>query len=93
MKIRNGHIALLGIASQLIVGFLLLIGGRKLGGWGGFALILEGSVLRVALLMGVLPAVLLYYERTRMLGAIISIVLGILGMAFSVGSLLEYSWL
>lgn len=74
MKIESWHIALSGVIVQAGLGALVLA-------WFGPFALLHAVRLVLGSLLGVLPAVLLFFGRTRGAGAVTGIVLGVIGVA------------
>ncbi len=81
MKLKSWYVALLGMVIQFVLGAFLLS-----GGWGAFPLAIVGYVILLASTLGVIPLILLIFERTRKIGAVVSIIFGIAGIILRAGS-------
>lgn len=93
MKFKSWYIVLLGIILQVGFGFLIVAAGDDSDTWGGVVALTLGIVVIIlsiilALFLGVLPMMLLMFEKTRKAGAIISIVFGIIGIITQWGILI-----
>lgn len=95
MKLKSTHLVLLGIILQASLGFLFIQPFfKEPGGFGAvIATIFIGAIGLVLLLsavIGIIPLILLHFRKTKMLGAVISIIFGLLGMAIRVGFIIGF---
>jgi len=81
MKLGSWIIVLIGMGVQVVVGKLILSGASATSGWGGLAIAVIGVAILFSALMGVIPMILLAFERTRKIGGVLSIILGLIGLA------------
>jgi len=81
MKLKSWYIALFGILLQAGFGILLIASGKDEDVWAGLAAAILGLiVILLAVGLGIIPLVLLVSKKTRKTGAIVSIVLGVIGI-------------
>lgn len=85
MKFRSWYLVLLGIVVQAIFGLVLLFNADDSGDWGGLILAIGGIVIFLLAGLGIIPLILLLFDKTRKVGAITSIVFGIIGVGIRVG--------
>lgn len=81
---RTWPIVLVGMLAQAGVGVALLAGAESQG-MGGAGLILGGLVLILFASLGLAPLLLLVFRRTRNIGAVVAILLGVAGMVDEIG--------
>lgn len=79
-KFRSWHLVLFGILAQASFGLVLLAGARNADSWAGLAIALIGLVVLFTSALGVIPLLLLLFAKTRTIGAVVSIVFGIIGI-------------
>lgn len=96
-KIKSWHIVLLGIITQLWVGYSMVSGVQitKVANStvnittshiiGNMFMTVIGLFLIIGTLFGIIPLILLYFKKTRKIGGIISIILGIVGIITQLG--------
>ena len=87
MKLRSWHLALIGLVLQFAVAFAMFLGGLSGKGWGAVFLVIAGAVFMAGSLLALPSVLLLLFERTRRVGAIVSLVLGAVGIALQVGAI------
>ena len=85
MKFRSWYLVLLGILAQAGFGIVLLFGAKTADPWGGLVAAIGGIVLLLTAGLGVVPLILLLFQKTRKVGAVISVILGIVGLSIRVG--------
>lgn len=95
MQIKSWQIPILGIIAQAIVSMVWL----KVEIWNavemGSGIIFVGLYILILLVFGIIASLLLYFEKTRKAGAIISIILGVLDimpfnlLTFAIGGILK----
>ena len=78
---KSFHIAFAGVIIQLVLGVLVILGAGESLGWAGLLLALLGVLTIIYAIIGVIPALLLMFKRTKKIGAILSIVFGVLMIA------------
>ncbi|MBI4140210.1 hypothetical protein HY485_00065 [Candidatus Woesearchaeota archaeon] len=86
---KSWQIVLVGIVFQLFFGIFLFKNPLIYKGIGGLivgiALMVLAIYLFAALLLAVIPLLLLFFDRTRTIGAILSILLGLFGIIIKAG--------
>ena len=82
--VKSWHIAFIGTLLQGVFG-ALLVSGIGEHGFGGIMIGIVGIVVIMGAALGILPLLLLPFDRTRTLGAIFSILLGIFGTSTQFG--------
>ena len=85
MKFRSWYLVLLGILLQAGFGIALLFSAETADPWGGLIAAIGGIVLLLASGLGIVPLLLLLFQKTRKAGAVISVILGIVGLSIRVG--------
>ncbi len=86
MKFRSWYVVLLGILIQAGFGFMLIFSGTTSNNVGGIiAITLGGIVLLLTAGLGIIPLLLLVFKKTRRIGAVISIIVGIVGISIQAG--------
>jgi hypothetical protein len=63
----------------------VLSGALSYGGLGGFVGAIVGSTVLFISVLGLIPLLLLIFQKTRKIGGIIGIILGLIGIAISFG--------
>lgn len=86
MKLKSWYIVLLGMIIQAGLGIMILSGARNADAWIGLAMALIGLFVLLASVLGVIPLLLLIFPRTRKAGGVVSILLGIAGIAIRLGA-------
>ncbi len=95
MQIKSWQIPLVGIIAQAIISMLWLRGEIWSAVEIGSGIIFVGVYFLILLAFGIIVSLLLYFEKTRKAGAIISIILGGLGivpfnlLTFAIGGILK----
>lgn len=84
-KLKSWHVALLGIILQVVFGLMLLSGIEGAPVFGGIILAVGGILVLLASLLGIIPLLLLFFKRTKKIGAVISIIFGLIGTATQFG--------
>ena len=84
MKIKSWHLVLLGMLAQAGFGIYAFLV-AKTTGLGVIVLGVGAVIILLAAALGIIPLLLLYFRKTRKLGALLSIVLGIAGFVLIVG--------
>ena len=86
MKFRSWYIVLFGILIQAGFGLLLLYSAEDADDWGAvIAVILALLVIMLTVGLGIIPLLLLVFQKTRKIGAIASIIMGIVGVIITAG--------
>jgi|Deesub1362A_J573_1020465.scaffolds.fasta_scaffold00086_102 hypothetical protein len=80
MKIRSWQVSLAGIFAQLIFALFFLNIASNAEGAGGFVFFLVSLSVIYGAVLGVIPTLLLYFDRTKMIGAAVAILFGIVGI-------------
>jgi hypothetical protein len=80
MRLRSWHIALLGIVIQAGLGLWITAGVEPGTGFGGFIARLLGLLLLIGSAWGIIPLLLLFFPKTRKVGAVISLIFGVAGI-------------
>lgn len=70
---------------QAAFGLLLIFKADDIDGMGGIGFAIGGILLLIAASLGVIPLLLLIFNKTRKVGAIISILFGVFGMIIRLG--------
>jgi ABC-type transport system involved in multi-copper enzyme maturation permease subunit len=84
-QFNSWYLALAGILLQILLGFSILSTIKTTGVWGEFFGALFGFAFLFFAALGILPLLLLAFQRTRKIGGIVSIIVGILGLLTVVG--------
>ncbi len=96
-KIKSWHIVLLGIITQLWVGYSMVSSVQITKAAnstvnittshivGNMFMTVIGLFLIIGTLFGIIPLILLYFKKTRKIGGIVSIILGIVGIITQLG--------
>lgn len=84
-------IIFIGIVLQILIGIVFLLNVPKNELVGAFSFSVVGIVLIFGSLIGVLPLLLLLFNQTKKIGALVSILLGILGIIFRFGLIVGIS--
>jgi hypothetical protein len=85
MHIKSWYLVLVGILLQVLFGLFVLSGALSYGGLGGFVGAIVGSTVLFISLLGPIPLFLLIFQKTRKIGSIVSIILGLIGIAINFG--------
>ena len=85
MKFKSWYLALIGIVLQAVFGLILLFNADDSGDLGGLFLAIGGIVAFFAASLGIIPLILLLFHKTRKIGAVASIVFGIIGVGIRIG--------
>jgi hypothetical protein len=80
MKIKSWQVALAGIFAQLAFALLFLKFAGGAEGAGGFIFFLIGLSVIYGTALGIVPAALLYFSKTRIVGAIAAVLFGLIGV-------------
>ena len=83
MRIRSWHLAVAGIFAQLAFALFFMTLARNAEGAGGFVFFLLGLSIIYGITLGIIPALLLYFSKTRMVGAITALFFGFIGILSS----------
>lgn len=86
MKFRSWHLVLIGILLQIIFAFIYLSNASSENEIvSTFVLGIVGITLIFGSLLGIIPLILLIFEKTRKIGGVISIIFGIFGIILKAG--------
>ena len=85
MGLKSWYVVLIGMIIQLIAGLCMVFVISSIGGWGGFIALVIGIGFLYATALGVIPLILLIFQKTRIIGGIISIIFGIIGIVIQLG--------
>ena len=84
MKLKSWHLVLFGMFAQAGFG-IYAFSAAKTTGLGVLVLGVGAIIIVLATALGIIPLLLLLFRKTRKLGAVLSIVLGIVGVSLAVG--------
>lgn len=84
MKIKSWYLVLTGIVVQVIFGIIVFFGSDT-PDFGAVILAVGGVIIILASSLGIIPLFLLIFERTRKIGAVVSIIFGIIGIVIGAG--------
>jgi len=76
---------MLGIIFQFLFGLYFYLSSMEANVLGNIIMIVFGLVFMIPAALGLLPLLLLFFEKTRRVGAYVSIVFGIAGILSEVG--------
>ena len=84
MKLKSWYLVLLGMIAQAGFGIYAFLV-AKTTGLGVIVLGVGAVIILLATALGIIPLLLLLFRKTRTIGAVLSIVLGIAGVMLAVG--------
>ena len=90
-KIKSWHIVLLGIIIQLFIGYSFYSASNNNiinANFGIVIISILGMMLILGVLIGIIPLILLYFKKTRKIGGIVSIILGVVGIIINIDLLI-----
>jgi hypothetical protein len=85
MQIKSWYLVLVGILLQILFDLFVLSGALSHRSLGGFVGAIVGSTVLFISVLGLIPLLLLIFQKTRKIGGIIGIILGLIGIAISFG--------
>lgn len=89
MKLKSWHLVLFGMLAQAGFG-IYAFSVAKTTGLGVIVLGVGAVIILLATALGAIPLILLMFKKTRKLGSLLSIVLGIAGVSLVVGILVGF---
>ena len=89
MKLKSWHLVLFGMLAQAGFG-IYAFSVAKTTGLGVIVLGVGAVIILLATALGIIPLLLLIFRKTRTFGALLSIVLGIVGVSLAVGIIVGF---
>jgi len=85
MRFKSWYLVLIGILLQVLIGLYTLFNAIATKGFGGFVGALISSAFLFFSALGIIPLLLLVFQKTKKIGGLISILIGVFGLVTRFG--------